>query len=67
MKILTFQHFIEMRANKTLSCSYSRKIKTINNDSFSTCFLGEDKNTRDIILRTDKHSLEEIQTEEYFL
>ena len=43
--------------------------KKINSGSFSTCFIGEDKNTvvKVIILRTDNHNLKDIQTEEYIL
>ena len=43
--------------------------KKINSGSFSTCYIGEDKNTgvKVIILRTDNHNLKEIETEEYIL
>ena len=67
MKLLTFYHFVGIRGAKTLSCSYSGNCKIVNNYRFSTCFLGEDKIIRDIVLRTDKYKLEEIRTEEYFL
>ena len=51
----TCYFFQAIRGNVVfVSCSYSGKSKIVNNYSFSSCFLGEDKNTREIILKIDK-------------